>query len=117
MNRCYGNESNRSIAGINNTSDSFATARINFVLRACNTVRPSTRATKEKTIWLLCRDLSFCRIYLGLGRTLFSNTNLTDRSIKRGNNFHFFGKILPHFSIWVGVGVGVQLGFSIRVFN
>ena len=90
MNRGYGNESNRSIAGIN---DSLAIARINFVLRASNTVRPSTGVTKKDTIWLHCRDLNFCRIDLGLGRILLSNTNLTDRSIKIGGNFRFFGKI------------------------
>ena len=90
MNRCYGNESNRSITGMN---DSFAIARINFVLRATNTVRPSTGVTKTDTIWPLSRDLNFCRIDLGLERTLFPNTNLTDRSIKIGGDFRFFGKI------------------------
>ena len=88
--RHFGNESNRSIAGMN---DSFAIARINFVLRASTTVRPSTGVTKKDTIWPLSRDLNFCRIDLGLGRTLFPNTNLTDRSIKTGGYFRFFGPL------------------------
>ena len=70
-----------------------AIARINFVLRASNTVRPSLGVTKKDTIWPLSRDLNFCRIDLGLGRTLFPNTNLTDRSIKTGGYFRFFGPL------------------------
>ena len=50
-----GNESNRSIAGMN---DSFAFARITFVLRASK-VRPLTGVTKTDTFWPLSRDLNF----------------------------------------------------------
>ena len=91
--RCYGNESNRSIAGMN---DSITIARINFVLRASTTVRPSTGVTKTDTFWRLCthsRDLNFCRINLGLGRILLFKTKLTDGSIKTGGSFHFFGPL------------------------
>ena len=76
--------------------DSFAIARISFFLLSSTTVRPATGVTKTDTFWRICthsRDLNFCRIDLGLGRVLFSNTNLSERSIKKGGNFHFFGKI------------------------
>ena len=96
MNRRYGNESNRSIAGIN---DSFAIARINFFLRASTTVCSSTGVTKKDTFWRLCTlHLHHCD-----GRTYDYDQDIRHTIMKQKDQYGLRGGFAKLSVLWTSL--------------